>query len=199
MERNKQAQRITNKLTLILKITSPIFAAIFIFAACVAYQWGVKEGSAQLLVDEKYLPRFVSDVGLAKTSVYCAMYMFKFDAYLKGNLQEPTPLLAAALADAARRGVDVAMVFDEGRVEELTTEYNKKTADYLTKNGVKIIFDTPQRRLHSKMCLIDEKILFIGSHNYTFSAMSRNSETSVRLVSKDVAKDAMIYFKSLGL
>lgn len=200
MERNKHTERVTDKLLLVFKIASPVLASVFILISCLIYQKGVKEGSAELLADEKYLPRFVSDVASAKTSIYCAMYMFKFDAYLKNNLQEPTPLLAAALVDAAKRGVEVAMIFDKGRNDnDSTTKYNKVTADFLTKNGVKVIFDTPEKSLHSKMCLIDEKILFIGSHNYTFSAMSRNSETSVRIVSKDLANDAMNYFKSLGL
>lgn len=182
-----------------LKIISPALAALFILISVFVYYRGIREGTVEFLVDDAYLPRFVADVGGAKLSITCAMYMFKFDGYLKENLQEPTPLLAAAFVDAAKRGVNVSMIFDEGKADESTTKYNSDTAKYLTENGVKVIFDSPDRRLHSKLCVIDNKILFIGSHNYTFSAMSRNSETSVRVVSEKLAQDAYNYFKSLGM
>lgn len=181
------------------KILSPALASLFILISVIVYYRGIRQGTVEFLVDKAYLTRFVADVGEAKLSITCAMYMFKFDGYLKNNLQEPTPLLAAAFIDAAKRGVNVSMIFDEGKADEITTKYNQDTAEHLIKNGVKVIFDSPGRRLHSKLCVIDNKILFIGSHNYTFSAMSRNSETSARIVSKDMANDASKYFKSIGL
>lgn len=183
----------------LLKILSPVAAAFFIFLAALLYQKEPREGSAELLADSDYVIRFVADAASAKENIYCSMYMFKFDEYRKNNLQEPTALLAAALTGAAKRGVDVAIMMDTGRPDELTTKYNEETGQYLKKNGIRVMFDSPKRRLHSKMCLIDGSILYIGSHNFTFSAMSRNSETSARIVSKGLGEDAKKYYKGLGL
>lgn len=53
------------------------------------------------------------------------------------------------------------------------------------------------RLLHSKMMIIDQKILVIGSHNYTQNAFTSNFEASVILEGCDDLAQFDQYFNSL--
>ena len=61
----------------------------------------------------------------------------------------------------------------------------------------KVLFDNESKKLHAKLCLIDDNIIYTGSHNFTFSAMKRNSESSVRITSKNEAEKIKEYFTKI--
>ena len=48
-----------------------------------------------------------------------------------------------------------------------------------------------------KLVIIDDEIVYVGSHNWTESGLSYNSETSVRIVSEEIATIFKDYFNSL--
>jgi len=50
------------------------------------------------------------------------------------------------------------------------------------------------RTTHTKLVIIDGKIVFLGSHNWTQSALQRNHEVSVLIYDEDVAKILLRYF-----
>ena len=81
--------------------------------------------------------------------------------------------------------------------DDLSNKYNEVTAKYLSKNGIKVLFDNESRKLHAKLCLIDDNIIYTGSHNFTYSAMKRNSESSVRIVSANEAEKVQEYFSKI--
>lgn len=183
----------------IIKVAVPIIAAAFVFAANIIYKLPTHEGNVSFIADEAYPEAFVKDVADAEKSIKCAMYMFKLDEYQARSHEDPVPVMVSALTDAAKRGAAVSIVMELGKKDEITTKYNTATAKYLAENGITVIFDDPERRLHTKMCVIDDKITYVGSHNYTSSAMRKNSEVSVRVVSEKFAADANAYLKDLGL
>ncbi|MDE7169743.1 MAG: hypothetical protein K2N67_06055, partial [Mucispirillum sp.] len=113
-------------------------------------------------------------------------------------LEEPVPLIIGALTDAVERGVEVTIIFEKSdKKDDLSNEYNERTADYLQKRGVNTLFDKEDKKLHAKLCLIDDRIIYTGSHNFTYSAMKRNSESSVRIVSAQDAAEIKKYFKQI--
>ena len=108
------------------------------------------------------------------------------------------PLLTSALVNAAKRNIDVTIIFEKSNYkDDLSNKYNEETAKYLLKNGIKVLFDNESRKLHAKLCLIDNNIIYTGSHNFTYSAMKRNSESSVRIVSKNEAEKVQEYFNKI--
>jgi phosphatidylserine/phosphatidylglycerophosphate/cardiolipin synthase-like enzyme len=139
------------------------------------------------------MPALLKDLGNAETEIMCALYMFKTD----GNTDATGRLLNAMLA-ARKRNVAVTIVFDMGDKSELTSKFNQATAKTLKQAGVEVIFDDPDRRMHAKMCIIDQNISFIGSHNYTYSAMQRNAEATVRISSPEIAAEALQYIKGIN-
>lgn len=187
-----------NKIIAALKIASPLMFAAFILIANISYSSKYEEGTYKILNDDEYAASFVSDVADAKKSVECALFMFKTSGYDMNNLEEPVPLIIGALTDAAARGVEVTIIFEKSdKKDDLSNEYNKKTADYLQKRGVNTLFDKEDKKLHAKLCLIDDRIIYTGSHNFTYSAMKRNSESSARIVSAQDAEEIKKYFKQI--
>ncbi len=182
----------------VLKILSPILFAVFILAANIVVSGSNKEGSFTILNDEEYTPLFVHDVTQAEKSITCALFMYKIDDYNMDNLHEPLPLITSSLINAAKKGVNVTLIFEKSKYkDDLSNKYNEKTAKYLKDNGINIIYDNIDKKLHAKLCLIDNKIIYTGSHNFTYSAMMRNSESSVRIISKEEAEEISEYFKKI--
>lgn len=182
----------------IIKIMSPILFALFIFISNIVLSDDNKEGTFVILNDNEYVASFVKDISKAKESITCALFMYKIDNYNMDNLQEPLPLITSALVKAAKSGVNVTMIFEKSKYEDdLSNKYNEKTAKYLAQNGINIKYDNIEKKLHAKLCLIDNKIIYTGSHNFTYSAMMRNSESSVKIISYETAKSINEYFEKI--
>ena len=182
----------------VLKIISPALFALFVLITNIISKPDNIEGSFRILNNDEYISSFVSDTASAEKSITCALFMYKIDNYNINNLEEPVPLITSALIDAAKRNVDVTIIFEKSSYEDdLSNKYNENTASYLKKHGIKVLFDNESRKLHAKLCLIDDNIIYTGSHNFTYSAMKRNSESSVKIVSKKEAEKIKEYFTKI--
>ena len=62
--------------------------------------------------------------------------------------------------------------------------------DFIISKGSKYIINT-------KGEIVSDKIIYTGSHNFTYSAMKRNSENSVRIISNSEAKKIKEYFTKI--
>lgn len=181
-----------------LKILSPVLFALFILLANIISHEKNTEGTYTILNNEDYVTSFVKDTASAKDNITCALFMYKIDDYNMDNMQEPLPLITASLVNAASRGVNVTMILENSDDEDdLSNKYHKKTAAYLKENNINVVYDNKSRKLHAKVCLIDDYIIYTGSHNFTYSAMARNSESSVKIVSFEEAEKIKEYFKKI--
>lgn len=182
----------------ILKIISPVLFALFVLITNIILKPDSIEGSFRILNNDEYIASFTADTARAEKSITCALFMYKIDNYNIKNLEEPIPLITSALINAAEKNVDVTIIFEKSSDEnDLSNKYNENTATYLEKHGIKVLFDNESRKLHAKLCLIDDNIIYTGSHNFTYSAMKRNSESSVRIVSKNEAEKIKEYFTKI--
>ena len=50
-------------------------------------------------------------------------------------------------------------------------EANRGVANELTQQGITVQFDSPTRKTHTKLVIIDQRDVFLGSHNFTHSAL----------------------------
>jgi phosphatidylserine/phosphatidylglycerophosphate/cardiolipin synthase-like enzyme len=116
--------------------------------------------------------------------------MFKADR----DKPADTELLLLALENAAKRGVRVRVVFDiENDESSFLNKANRETGTDLAKAGAVVMYDSPKKRLHTKMTVIDRRIVYSGSHNYTYSAFNYNDEVTMRLESESLAAEATEY------
>jgi phosphatidylserine/phosphatidylglycerophosphate/cardiolipin synthase-like enzyme len=102
------------------------------------------------------------------------------------------------LAKAVKRGVEVKVILEAtGRLNDELNTQNRQTGKLLEEKGVKVYFDSPRTTTHTKMIVIDEKLLILGSHNLTQSALKYNNEISIMLSSPDLAKRARDYMLTI--
>ena len=122
------------------------------------------------------------------------MYVFK----TTGKGTNSANRVKDALIRASKRGVNVKVLLEleEGNSSTLNEE-NRYTADRLSSGGVKVYFDSPQRRTHAKLVVIDKKYSFIGSHNLTLSALQHNKELSLMIESEEVAVKTAKYIEDM--
>ena len=70
----------------------------------------------------------------------------------------------------------------------------KETGKILSDGGVEVIYDSPFKTTHTKFMVVDNKLILLGSANWTFYALTNNNEVSVLIRSKEVAMELIDYF-----
>jgi phosphatidylserine/phosphatidylglycerophosphate/cardiolipin synthase-like enzyme len=149
---------------------------ILTLMCCLPYFLVLAHSEAYFSPDDHPADRLIQIIKESKRKIYAAVYMFT-DA-----------LIAQALIDAKKRGVDVKMIVDHATVDY---EYGKGA--FLKKNGIDVyVFYTAGKKaqfgtalMHNKFALIDEK-LWTGSFNWTRSANQRNQENVILTTNKKV-------------
>ncbi|QAR32850.1 hypothetical protein EP073_05360 [Geovibrio thiophilus] len=143
-----------------------------------------------LLDGKRLIVPLIDDITSAERSIDMTIYMFKADREKPAD----TELLLLALGNAAKRGVEVRVVFDiEEDEKSFLNKANRETGAALAKAGAIVLYDSPKKRLHTKMTVIDGRIVYSGSHNYTYSAFNYNDEVTMRLESESLAAEATEY------
>lgn len=102
------------------------------------------------------------------------------------------PEIAAAIAAAKKRGVNVRMVVDKGQ-----SESSRSQTDELAEAKVSIKIGNSSKIMHDKFCIVDNMILETGSFNYTISATIYNTENQIYITDKNVIKRYQDNFEKL--
>jgi len=148
--------------------------------------------SAVLLLDEDYFPVVLQAINSANESIYVALFEMK---YYSRYPDSETNQLIDALIKAANRGVNVTVLLDEyanrwnGAASEVIT--------YLRRHGVRAKLDSPDITTHTKVLVIDRKIIIIGSTNWSYHALNLNHEASVLIYSPKLAEQFIAYFDKI--
>ena len=126
--------------------------------------------SAEVLFGEAYYQTLHKHLTQAEESITIGMY------FIYPNFEDPdNPInqLLNDLIDAKQRGVDVKVVLEGSKLNVSRRAYQK-----LRQNGVKVYFDTPEHLLHTKGVVIDNRYMFLGSANWSKSAIEKNYEAT---------------------
>jgi cardiolipin synthase len=168
-------------------LTAIIF---FSCSTCMALQ----TSNIQLLLDRDYFPEVKKMINNSNRSI--KMIMFEASYYKKFK-NSPSNQLIDALIKAKKRGVDVEVILDIRQKSDRSTKRNLETGKMLTNAGVEVTFDTEQITTHSKLLIIDEKIIVIGSTNWTYNALNANHESSIVFDSRETATELMEFFEKI--
>ncbi len=129
-----------------------------------------------------YVRTVERQIALAERRVWVMMYVMRLgDA---PDPEHPVEVLGASLAAAHARGLDVRICLDRSRKWDNPDEIEPKhvaPAAWLRARGVHVVEDELTRISHAKVVLIDDDVVILGSHNWTFSALTLNREASVLL------------------
>ena len=165
--------------------SSPLFAA----------QKGVASSrdtgcSVVLLKNQEYFSALTAAIDEAKSEIIMSFFLFKAGVH-KNSLPDR---VLSRLVRAAQKGVKVTVILEKtgGNDRNLDAE-NKRTKKFLEEKGVQVYFDSPQKTTHTKLVVIDERLVLLGSHNLTQSALKYNNEMSLLINRPDLAKEARAY------
>jgi len=189
----------TNNVLIFLVILL-IFILCFIIASLLSKkEWSCPPSVVQTedietttLLDREYFNKTIETINSAQESIDIAMFEFRFYE----NEENKVRRILEALIDAKERGVDVRVLIDSSDWSYSHTIENKKTVDYLIKNGVDAKLDSPFTTMHSKIWIIDN-MLIIGSTNLGYSAIEENNEASILIKNKEIADEYRKYFEYL--
>ena len=155
--------------------------------------------TAELLLDTAYYPALMKDLSRAHDSIAMILYLFKTTDYRTALPDRLVQMLVRKHA----QGVDVSLLLNVDRgdtphgIGDSLNDTNLHTAKRLEDKGIHVYLDSPRRTTHAKVVVIDKKIVYIGSHNLTQSALRYNHEVSVRIVSPDMAQEIISYMEAL--
>jgi phosphatidylserine/phosphatidylglycerophosphate/cardiolipin synthase-like enzyme len=169
-------------------------ALFFLFSACSSLH--SFQGSIYTADNREYAKQVLPHLKKTEKSIYIIMFLA---SYYPQYPDSPTNLFIRELIDAKKRGVDVQVILNQSDSDyssHSTTE-NLKTGAYLANNGITVYFDSPKKTTHAKILIIDEKLVVIGSANWSYSAMAKNNETSVIIDSPELAKSYIKYFEEI--
>jgi len=111
--------------------------------------------------------------------------MFKWD-FDKSGENKNLKMLNDAIFAAAARGVSVRVITNDLLARRALTKPNIKARGYITP-GI----------MHSKLLMIDEKHLIMGSHNFTSPGLGLNVETSILIKNCDCIDKLTGFFNTL--
>ena len=142
----------------------------------------------ELLPNAAYAPALLEGIRQARSRIVASCYLFKIGTGSRNLPRE----VADALIEARRRGVNVTVHLERpsGERDSLARD-NRAAAEYLSRGGVMVIPDSPAVTSHAKAVVIDDRYVYLGSHNLTQSALSRNNELSLRLDAPDLAREIL--------
>jgi phosphatidylserine/phosphatidylglycerophosphate/cardiolipin synthase-like enzyme len=147
-----------------------------------------------LLTNEDYYPALIKAVDEAQSEIFMSIFSFKAGVH-KNSYPDR---IMGHLAKAVKRGVNVKVILETtGRLENELNAQNRRTGKLLEEKGVRVYFDSPRTTTHTKLIVIDERVVILGSHNLTQSALKHNNEISILLERPDLAKRARNYMLAI--
>ncbi|MDI3476169.1 MAG: hypothetical protein PWQ95_1897 [Thermococcaceae archaeon] len=146
------------------------------------------DGTFELLLDRDYYEGAIDAINGATREIYVMMFSMLYDP---DDWSDEANDLINALIRAKERGVRVHVILED------SVNTNREAYKYLKSNGIDVAYDSPLTTLHAKVLIIDGKIVFFGSHNWSESALHWNHEVSVKIVSKKLADELIDYFWSV--
>ena len=155
---------------------------------------GENAPTVRLLKDSQFFHVLCDHIADATHEIVVSMFLFKTSPHFSNR---PNMILED-LVTAQKRGVNVRVLLEktDRRGGSLNRD-NLATSNRLRQHGVEVLFDSLDTTTHTKAIVIDRRFVFIGSHNFTHSGLSRNHELSVLIDDPDLARDVIEYLSNL--
>ena len=149
---------------------------------------------AILLTNEAYFPALLKAIDEAQSEIFISIFSFKVGVHKNSY---PARILGH-LAKAVKRGVKVTVILETtGSLSDELNIQNRETGKLLEEKAVKVYFDSPYKTTHTKLIVIDQRLVILGSHNLTQAAMKYNNEISILLDNPELAKRARDYILTI--
>lgn len=133
----------------------------------------------------------------ARERIWVIMFFMRFE----DEETYPTDLLIDELLLAKSRGVEIRIILDRDAEGDVygSRVINEEVYNFFVNNGIEVTWDSEEIVTHTKMVLIDDKHLIVGSHNWTAGSFFVYDDKSVYVESRNLAQKASDDFKRLWL
>lgn len=165
------------------------------------------QSDVQDISQDKYYEAALSAINSAKESIFIVMYYISFNPFNKDS--KPKRLIEALIA-THKKGIKVKVILDQtmdisSQQDEAIDDWqlfkakNITAYEILQKQGIDVSFDEPSVNTHSKVLVIDNETILLGSSNWTETALNSNVESNILIKSKKLAEDILNDFKDQKL
>lgn len=134
----------------------------------------------QTAISREFSKKVIPIIDNAKKSVCIMVYEW---LWYPDQIGSTIQLFNNSIIRAKQRGVEVKAVV-----------WKREISDLLNKAGIKAKWIGQSKLLHVKLMIIDDKIVIIGSHNYTKNAFDINFEASVIISDQKTAETLRQFF-----
>jgi len=130
----------------------------------------------------------------AKESIRITTYVTAFSFKKPGN---PVNDIITELVKKNKRGLNVRFILDGPKKGAANFRPSMLFTRYLGHMGFKFAVQYGKPTLHMKMVLIDESIVFIGSHNLTRASIRNPLDCSVEICKAELVRDMVKRYDQL--
>lgn len=129
----------------------------------------------------------------ANSSILIIMYEITKSSDSLSNIEQ----LKKNLTDKAKEGIAVKVILEYSNYNTSLNQYNSDAKILLENGGVEVKFDNDMIITHSKLIIVDDNAIVIGSANWSNSALDNNNETSIIIDDFNINSTYTNYFNSL--
>ena len=151
-------------------------------------------GNIYPLPNRTYFYMLCRKIEKAQKSIDICMYLFKCNHRKR---KSRSYILEKKLIRRAKQGVYIRVLLENSDYDPELNKINLAVGRKMKQYGIFVYIDHPKITTHSKLIIIDKKLVFLGSHNITNAALKYNNEFSVMIDSRDFARIAERYFENL--
>lgn len=151
-----------------------IFGIVFGILFSVFYSSFISPVSVESVFSPGEGEKVISFIDSAQNSLDIEMYVFTSRDVLD------------ALKRAHDRGVVVRIILEK----RVLSKENEKIFDELQAYGIRVAWASQEYKLtHAKFIIADNARVFVGSHNFSNSALNENREASVIIISQKIIQE----------
>jgi phosphatidylserine/phosphatidylglycerophosphate/cardiolipin synthase-like enzyme len=158
--------------------TKMLAIAMIALPMCLAAGYAAKESSLHPAAAQDGVSVFFSPKGGCTDAIVAGIDSAKRDIAVQAYYFTSSKI-AKALNEAHKRGVKVVVIVDKS-----IDDGKYSSADYCINNGIDCYVDREHEVAHNKIVLIDGKLIYTGSFNYTVRAEEDNAENLVVIENK---------------
>ncbi|MCK4233227.1 hypothetical protein KAX75_02280 [candidate division WOR-3 bacterium] len=147
-----------------------------------------------VVTNRDYTSYLLSCFNESEDYIHIMMYLMKYYPFDSTN---GVSQLQKALIKANLRGVEVKVLLEKSDYNSSLNALNESTYIYLDSMGVDVRFDPVSVTTHSKLVIVDDKIAFVGSSNWSRSALEENNEVNVKIKEEMVVSELDSYFQRI--
>jgi phosphatidylserine/phosphatidylglycerophosphate/cardiolipin synthase-like enzyme len=140
----------------------------------------------KVLLTDAYFNDVKNEIMNATTYIHADFFYIEYQP-TAGPAFRPNIILNE-LVNAKNRGVDVKITINID-----TSVLYPDTEVFLANNGIPYRMDGT----HSKLVIIDDRIVYVGSANWNNNGLKNNHEITIRTNNPDIIAEAKVYFNSV--